>query len=54
MADYYKTNYGSSAGRRRNQGSATGLFVDIIFGVVSLIVATLFILVLFVPRLDPR
>ena len=54
MADYYKTNYGSSAGRRRNQGSATGLFVDIIFGVASLIVATLFILVLFVPRLDPR
>ena len=54
MADFYKTNYGSSAGRRRNQGTAIGLLVDIIFSVVSLIVAVLFIMVLFVPRLDPR
>ena len=54
MADYYKTSYTSSGGRRRNQRSATGLFVDILVGVVTLVVVALFITTLFVPTLDPR
>ena len=54
MADYYKTSYTSAGGRRRNQRSATGLIVDIVFGIISLIVVALFLTVLFVPTLDPR
>lgn len=54
MADYYKTSYTSSGGRRRNQRSAAGLFVDILVGVVTLVVVALFITTLFVPTLDPR
>ena len=54
MADYYKTSYTSSGGRRRKQHSAAGLFVDILVGVVTLVVVALFITTLFVPTLDPR
>lgn len=54
MADYYKTSYTSSGGRRRNQRSAAGLIVDILVGVVTLVVVALFITTLFVPTLDPR
>lgn len=54
MADYYKTSYTSSGGRRRNQRSAAGLIVDILVGVVTLVVVALFITTLFVPMLDPR
>ena len=54
MADYYKTSYSSSGGRRRNQRSAAGLIVDILVGVVTLVVVALFITTLFVPTLDPR
>ncbi len=54
MADYYKTSYSSSAGRRRNKRSASGLIVDIFVGVITLVVVALFVTTLFVPRLDPR
>ena len=54
MADYYKTSYSSSGGRRRNQRSAAGLIADILVGVVTLVVVALFITTLFVPTLDPR
>jgi hypothetical protein len=54
MADYYKTSYTSAGGRRRNQRSAAGLIVDIVFGIISLVVLSLFLMVIFVPKLDPR
>ena len=54
MADYYKTSYSSVGGRRRNQRSAAGLIVDILFGIISLVVVVLFLTTLFVPTLDPR
>ena len=54
MADYYKSVYSSSAGRRRNKRSASGLIVDIFVGVVTLVVVALFITTLFIPTLDPR
>ena len=54
MADYYKTSYTSAGGRRRNQRSAAGLIVDIVFGIISLVVLSLFLMVIFVPMLDPR
>lgn len=54
MSDYYKTSYSSAGGRRRNQRSAAGLIVDILFGIISLVVVVLFLTTLFVPTLDPR
>lgn len=54
MGDYYKSSYTSSGGRRRNQRSATGLIIDIIVGVITLVVVALFLTTLFVPSLDPR
>lgn len=54
MSDYYKTSYSSAGGRRRNQRSAAGLIIDILFGIVSLVVVVLFLTTLFVPTLDPR
>lgn len=54
MADYYKTSYSSSGGRRRGQRSASGFIVDVFVGVVTLVVVALFIATLFVPTLDPR
>ena len=54
MGDYYKSSYTSSGGRRRNQRSATGLIIDILVGVITLVVVALFLTTLFVPSLDPR
>ena len=54
MADYYKTSYSSAGGGRRRKRSAAGYVVDVFAGVVSIVVAALFITTLFVPTLDPR
>ena len=54
MADYYKTSYSSAGGGRRRKRSAAGYVVDVFAGVVTFVVAALFITTLFVPTLDPR
>ena len=54
MADYYKTSYSSAGGGRRRKRSAAGYVVDVFAGVVTIVVAALFITTLFVPTLDPR
>ena len=54
MADYYKTSYSSAGGSRRRKRSAAGYVVDVFAGVVTFVVAALFITTLFVPTLDPR
>ena len=54
MADYYKTSFSSSGAGRRRKRSAAGYVVDIFAGVVTVVVAALFITTLFVPTLDPR
>ncbi|MBR7115101.1 MAG: endonuclease/exonuclease/phosphatase family protein [Alistipes sp.] len=53
MADYYGKTYSSSR-RTRRKRSAIGNLIDVVMGVVTIGVATLFILTLIVPRLDPR
>ena len=53
MADYYGKTYSSSR-RARRKRSAIGNLIDVVMGVVTIGVATLFILTLIVPRLDPR
>lgn len=52
MADYYRTTFSSES--RRSGRSTIGLVFDLLLGGVTVLVALLFLLVLFVPRLDPR
>lgn len=54
MANYYKTSYSYSGGRRGKQRSVLGIIADTFVGVVTILVAGLFIATLFVPTLDPR
>lgn len=52
MSEFYRTTYSSNA--RRKQRSVVGIIADMLFFVVTAIVALLFVATLFVPRLDPR
>lgn len=55
MAEYYgKSSYSSSSRRHRGGRSAVGTMLDLVVGVMTLAVVALFILTLFVPKLDPR
>ena len=52
MSDYYRTTYSSAA--RKSGRSVIGIIADVVLFVITLVVAFLFIITLFVPRLDPR
>ena len=52
MSEFYRTTYSSDA--RRKQRSVVGIIADVLFFVLTVAVVVLFVLTLFVPRLDPR
>lgn len=52
MSEYYRTTYSSDA--RRKHRSVVGIIADVLFFVLTVAVVVLFVLTLFVPRLDPR
>ena len=52
MSEFYRTTYSSDA--RRKHRSVVGIIADVLFFVLTVAVVVLFVLTLFVPRLDPR
>lgn len=52
MSEFYRTTYSSDA--RRKHRSVVGIIADVFFFVLTVAVVVLFVLTLFVPRLDPR
>ncbi|MBR5334576.1 MAG: endonuclease/exonuclease/phosphatase family protein [Alistipes sp.] len=52
MSDYYRTTYSSTA--RRSGRSVVGIVADLLFAVVTVLITSLFVMTLLVPRLDPR
>lgn len=52
MSEFYRTTYSSDV--RRKHRSVVGVIADVVFFVLTVAVGLLFVVTLFVPRLDPR